>query len=100
MQKMKCKYCDSEDFYTKEKTMQGGNIHLGLYCVKCDKWQKWEKQDKDKNKDNDIYKKEYMANQDPTAAQINYIRNIVKYKGPIGSKLYASNLISKHKGRG
>lgn len=36
MDKPKCKYCGSENMFTKES-----GPHIGLYCKTCGKYQKW-----------------------------------------------------------
>lgn len=91
---MICKECGCEVFKEESK-----GIHVGLYCCSCGKWIKWVKQDKNSNINKDDYIKENMSNEDATEKQIWFIRNIIKYKGIVGSKLHASNLISDYKNK-
>lgn len=93
---MNCKKCNSDLFYFEKRVFSDGSIHLARHCASCRTFQKWEKHS-DNTTSKEDYIKEHMSNHEATEKQIKYIRDVIKYKGVIGSKLHASNLISDYK---
>jgi hypothetical protein len=49
---LKCKKCGNNRFYREKR-----NLHLGIYCYKCNSFLKWDRQEKDCKNCNFYYKK-------------------------------------------
>lgn len=50
---MKCKYCESTEFYKETR-----GPHLGVFCLQCKGWQQWEKHTEN-TKTAEDYRREY-----------------------------------------
>ena len=100
-QNLVCKYCGSVNFETRPHEMHG----FGAWCKDCGKFIKWlgktrtaeETGARAENKK--LYIKEYLACQDPTKPQMEYLDKL-KYHGYVGSRLHAYNLIEGMVGGG
>lgn len=72
----------------------------GLWCADCDRFCKWlgkartPEQQAERQANKQIYIRERMAGQEPTKPQLEYLDKL-RYRGFVGSRLHASNLINE-----